>query len=139
METLADSANFTKDPEILAEYVRRALLRSISRPYVQNNVLTCVTLDPQTENMIVGSVQHAERGSFVALDPKSTQLFIASLSNALQKLTSAGFHPVLLTSPASRLYVRKLTERVAPNLVILSFAELESQIDVQSVGMVKIN
>ena len=138
METLADSAAFTKDPEILAEYVRRALSRSISRQYVQNNVLTCVTLDPQTENLIVGSVQHSDRGSFVALDPKSTQLFIASLSGALQKLTSAGFHPVLLTSPASRLYVRKLTERVAPNLVILSFAELESQIDVQSVGMVKI-
>ena len=138
LETLADSATFTKDPEILAEYVRRALSRSISRQYVQNNVITCVTLDPQTENMIVGSVQHSDRGSYVALDPKSTQLFIASLSGALQKLTSAGFHPVLLTSPASRLYVRKLTERVAPNLVILSFAELESQIDVQSVGMVKI-
>ena len=138
METLADSAAFTKDPEILAEYVRRALSRSITRQYVQNNVLTCITLDPQTENLIVGSVQHSDRGSFVTLDPKSTQLFIASLSNALQKLTSAGFHPVLLTSPASRLYVRKLTERVAPNLVILSFAELESQIDVQSVGMVKI-
>ena len=138
METLADSAAFTKDPEILGEYVRRALSRNISRQYVQNNVMTCITLEPQTENLIVGSVQHSDRGSFVTLDPNSLQLFIASLSNELQKLTSAGFHPVLLTSPASRLYVRKLTERIAPNLVILSFAELESTIDVQSVGMVKI-
>jgi flagellar biosynthesis protein FlhA len=138
METLADSAGFTKDPEILSEYVRRALSRNISRQYIQNNVLTCITLEPQTENQIVSSVQQSDRGSYVTLDPNSMQLFIASLSNELQKLTSSGFHPVLLTSPASRLYVRKLTERIAPNLVVLSFAELESQIDVQSVGMVKI-
>ncbi|HWR28929.1 MAG TPA: flagellar biosynthesis protein FlhA [Negativicutes bacterium] len=138
METLADSATFTKDPEVLGEYVRRALSRTISRQYLQNNTLTCLTLDPQTENQIVSSVQHSDRGSFVTLDPNSMQLFIASLSTELQKLTSAGFQPVLLTSPASRLYVRKLTERIAPNLVILSFAELENQIEVQSLGMVKI-
>jgi flagellar biosynthesis protein FlhA len=138
METLADTAAFTKDPEVLAEYVRRTLSRNISRQYIQNNTLTCITLDPQTENMIVSSVQHSDRGSFVNLDPGSMQQFIGSLSTEIQKLTTAGFHPVLLTSPASRLYVRKLTERIAPNLVILSFAELENQIEVQSVGMVKI-
>lgn len=137
LETLADSASFTKDPEILAEYVRRSLSRNITRQYIQNNVLTCLTLDPQTENQIVSSVQHSDRGSFVSLDPVTTQQFINSLAKELQKLTSAGYHPILLTSPASRLYVRKLTERLAPNLVILSFAELENQIEVQSLGMVK--
>ena len=138
METLADTATFTKDPEVLAEYVRRTLSRNISRQYIQNNTLTCITLDPQTENQIVSGVQHSDRGSFVNLDPGSMQQFINSLSSEIQKLTATGFHPVLLTSPASRLYVRKLTERIAPNLVILSFAELENQIEVQSVGMVKI-
>ncbi len=138
METLADSATFTKDPEILAEYVRRALSRNITRQYIQNNTITCLTLDPQTENQIVASVQHSDRGSFVSLDPGSMQQLIASLSKELQKLTSAGYHPILLTSPASRLYVRKITERIAPNLVILSFAELENQIEIQSLGMVKI-
>ena len=137
LETLADSATFTKDPEILAEYVRRALARNITRQYIQNNMLTCLTLDPQTENQIVSSVQHTDRGSFVSLDPVTTQQFINSLAKELQKLTSAGYHPILLTSPASRLYVRKLTERLAPNLVILSFAELENQIEIQSLGMVK--
>ena len=134
METLADTATFTKDPEVLAEYVRRTLSRNISRQYIQNNTLTCITLDPQTENQIVSGVQHSDRGSFVNLDPGSMQQFINSLSSEIQKLTATGFHPVLLTSPASRLYVRKLTERIAPNLVILSFAELENQIEVQSVG-----
>lgn len=138
METLADSASFTKDPEILAEYVRRAMARQISRQYVQNNVLTCITLDPQAENSVVSSVQQTERGSYVNLDPASMQRLIASLSTELQKLTSAGFQPVLLTSPASRLYVRKITERIAPNLIILSFGELETQVEIQPVGMVKI-
>ena len=138
LETLADSATFTKDPDVLAEYVRRALSRSITRQYIQNNMLTCLTLEPQAENQIVSSVQHTERGSFVNMDPGLLQQFIASLSKELQKLTSAGYHPILLTSPASRLYVRKLTERIAPNLVVLSFAELENNIEVQSLGMVKI-
>ena len=66
------------------------------------------------------------------------QQFINSLSKEVQKLSSAGYHPILLTSPASRLFVRKLTERIAPNLVILSFAELENQVEVQSLGMVKV-
>ena len=66
------------------------------------------------------------------------QQFINSLSKEVQKLSSAGYHPILLTSPASRLYVRKLTERIAPNLVILSFAELENQVEIQSLGMVKV-
>ena len=138
LETLADSATFTKDPDVLAEYVRRALSRSITRQYIQNNMLTCLTLEPQAENQIASSVQHTERGSFVNMDPGLLQQFIASLSKELQKLTSAGYHPILLTSPASRLYVRKLTERIAPNLVVLSFAELENHIEVQSLGMVKI-
>ena len=138
LETLADSATFTKDPDVLAEYVRRALSRSITRQYIQNNMLTCLTLEPQAENQIVSSVQHTERGSFVNMDPGLLQQFIASLSKELQKLTSAGYHPILLTSPASRLYVRKLTERIAPNLIVLSFAELENHIEVQSLGMVKI-
>ena len=128
METLADTATFTKDPEVLAEYVRRTLSRNISRQYIQNNTLTCITLDPQTENQIVSGVQHSDRGSFVNLDPGSMQQFINSLSSEIQKLTATGFHPVLLTSPASRLYVRKLTERIAPNLVILSFAELKTRL-----------
>jgi len=138
METLADSATFTKDPEILTEYVRRALARQISKQYVINNSLTCLTLDPQLENLIVSSVQHSDRGSYVTLEPAVMQKVIASLSEELPKLTSLGYQPSLLTSPASRLYVRKLTERIAPNLAVLSYGELDSNIEVQALGMVKL-
>lgn len=138
METLADYAPITKDTEVLAEYVRHALARQISRQYIYNNVLACLTVDPQLENTINGAVQRTEQGSYVGLDPQTIQAIVTSLSNELPKLTGIGYQPVVLTSPAVRLYFRKVTERVAPNLIVLSYAELDPKIEVQAFGMVKI-
>ena len=137
-ETLADYAPATKDTEVLAEYVRHALARQISRQFIYNNVLACLTVDPQLENLINGAVQRTEQGSYVALDPSTVQAIVNSLSNELPKLTNLGYQPVVLASPATRLYFRKVTERVAPNLVVLSYAELDPKIEVQAVGMVRI-
>ncbi|MEG6585898.1 flagellar biosynthesis protein FlhA [Dendrosporobacter sp. 1207_IL3150] len=138
LETLADYATLTKDPEILGEYVRHALSRQISRQYVQNNILTCITIEPQLENTISASVQRTEHGSYVALEPAVMQNMINSLNSEIPKLTNLGYQPVVLTSPAVRLYFRKLTERAAPSLVVLSYAELESKAEVQALGMVRI-
>lgn len=138
LETLADYAQMTKDTEILTEYVRHALARQISRQYAQNDSLTCLTVDPHLENMIVSAVQRTEHGSYVALDPQNIQAIINSLTGELPKLTSMGYLPVVLTSPAVRLYFRKITERVAPNLVVLSYADVESKVEVQALGMVKL-
>ena len=137
-ETLADYASLTKDTEILTEYVRHALARQISRQFVNNNILTCLTVDSQLENIIVNSVQRTEQGSYVALDPQMVQAVINSLTNELPKLTNMGYQPLVLTSPGARLYFRKLTERVAPNLAVLSYAELDAKIEVQALGMVKL-
>lgn len=138
LETLADYAPLTKDTEILTEYVRHGLARQITRLHAQNNILTCLTVDPQLENTITSAVQRTEQGSYVALDPHTMQTIITSLTNELPKLTSLGFQPVVLTNPGARLYFRKLTERVAPNLTVLSYAELESKIEVQALGVVKL-
>ncbi|QDR80508.1 flagellar biosynthesis protein FlhA [Sporomusa termitida] len=137
-ETLADYAQLSKDTEMLTEYVRHGLARQISKQYVNNNVLTCLTVDPQLENMIINSVQRTEQGSYVALEPQTTQALITALTNELPKLTNMGYQPVVLTSPGARLYLRKLTERVAPNLTILSYAELNAKIEVQALGMVRL-
>lgn len=138
METLADYSPVTKDTEVLAEYVRHAMARQISRQYVFNNVLACLTIDPQLENAISSAVQRTEHGSYVALDPPTMQGMIASLTNELPKLTNLGYQPIVLASPATRLYFRKVTERVAPNLIVLSYAELDPKIEVQALGMVKV-
>lgn len=139
LETLADYAQLTKDTEVLTEYVRHGLARQISRQYAQNNILTCITVDPNLENAIQSAVQRTEGGSFVALEPHIIQQIVNSLSKELPKLTGLGYQPIVLTSPAVRVYFYKLLERSAPNLIVLSYAELESKIEVQSLGMVKYN
>lgn len=136
LETLADYAPLTKDSELLTEYVRHALARQISRQYAPGDSLTCLTLDPQLENAIHGAIQRTESGSYVALDPQTIQRIIDSLSRELPKLTNLGYQPAVLASPAVRMAFRKITERVAPNLIVLSYADLESKVEVQAVGMV---
>jgi len=138
LETLADYASVTKDQEILTEYVRQGLVRQISHQYATNNTLSCITVDPQLENKIMSAVQRTEHGSYVAFDPSAMQKLINNLNTELAKLTNLGYQPIVLVSPAVRLYFRKLTERIVPNLVVLSYAEVEPKIEVQALGMVKL-
>ncbi|MBU2701995.1 flagellar biosynthesis protein FlhA [Sporomusaceae bacterium BoRhaA] len=138
LETLADYAALTKDTEVLTEYVRHALARNICNSFVVNNTLTCITVDPTLENTISGAVQRSEQGSFVALDPNKMKELINSLTVEISKMTDLGYQPIVLTSPAVRLYFRKVTERAAPSLIVLSYAEIEPRVEIQALGMVKI-
>ncbi len=138
LEVLADYARATKDTEILTEYVRHAMARQITQQNVQQNVLPCITLDPSLENRIAGGVQRTDHGSYVSMDPDSMQRLIQSLSHELEKLTNMGYQPIVLTSPAVRLYFRKLVERSVPGLIVLSHAEIEQTVEIQILGVVKI-
>ena len=138
LEVLADYGRATKDTEILTEYVRHAMARQITQQNVQNNVLPCITLDPALENRIAGGVQRTDHGSYVSLDPDSMQRLINSLNGELGKLTNMGYQPIVLTSPAVRLYFRKLVERSVPGLIVLSHAEIEQSVEIQILGVVKI-
>lgn len=138
LEVLADYARATKDTEVLTEYVRHAMARQITQQNVQNNILPCVTLDPALENRIAGGVQRTDRGSYVSMDPDSLQRMITSLNTELAKLTNMGYQPIVLTSPAVRLYFRKLVERSVPGLTVLSHAEVEQSVEIQILGVVKI-
>ena len=138
LEVLADYARATKDTEILTEYVRHAMARQITLQNVQNNILSCVTLDPSLENRIAGGVQRTDHGSYVSLDPDSMQRLISALNTELSKLTNMGYQPIVLTSPAVRLYFRKLVERSVPGITVLSHAEIEQSVEIQILGVVKI-
>lgn len=137
-EVLADYARATKDTEILTEYVRHAMARQITQQNIQNNVLPCITLDPGLENRIAGAVQRTDRGSYVNLDPETMQKLLRSLQAELPKLTNMGYQPIVLTSPAVRLYFRKLTERSIQGVIVLSHAEIEQSVEIQILGVVKI-
>lgn len=138
LETLADYAQVTRDPDMLTEYVRQSLKRSISQKYFANGENKVITLDPQLEQEIMESVQHSEQGSFIALDPDKTQMIFNSLNTQLSKLTSLGIQPIILTSPVVRIYFKKLVEQVAPDLVVISYNEIDPSSEIQSIGMVGI-
>ncbi len=138
MEVLSDYSRVTKDTEILTEYVRHAMARQITQQVVQGNTLPCVTLDPALENRIAGGIQRTDHGSFVSLDPDSMKKLLSSLQNELEKLNNMGYSPVVLTSPAVRLYFRKLVIRSVPELVVVSHAEIDSSVEIQILGVVRL-
>jgi len=139
LETMADYAPMTQDTDILTEYVRHALSRSISAAHIQNDgTLPVITIDRKVEETIQTAIQHRERGSYLALDPKTAQKILDSLGALLTSFTG-GQQPVLLVLPQIRPHVRRLTERYFPNLAVLSHNEITSQIRIQSIGTVTIN
>jgi flagellar biosynthesis protein FlhA len=106
LEALADYAPLTKDTEMLTEYVRHRLARQISSQYTQNNVLTCLTVDPQLESKVTAAVQRTELGSYVALEPNLVNSIISCLNDQLVKLIEQGYQPLILSSPAAPIYTQ---------------------------------
>ncbi len=138
-ETLADYSVTTRDTDILTEYVRQSLKRAISGKYFPANESTSVvTLDPQIEQEIMNSVKQTEQGAYLALDPERTKGIIASVGNEIQKLENLGKNPIIITSPIVRMYFKRLTEDYYKDLIVVSYNEIESNIELQSVGMVSV-
>jgi len=137
LETLADYAPATRDTDILTEYVRQSLKRAISAKYFPSHETTSVvTLDPKVEQEIMASVKQTENGAFLNLDPGRSRSIIDSVGKEIQKLESLGKSPIIITSPIVRMYFKRLTEDYYKDLVVVSYNEVESNVELQSVGMV---
>ena len=136
-ETLADHAQTTRDTDVLTEYARQSLKRAISMKYFPNNETTSViTLDPKVEQEIKSSVKQTEQGAYLTLDPEKTKMIISSVETEIQKLESIGKNAIIITSPIVRMYFKKLTEDYFNDLIVVSYNEVESNVELQSVGMV---
>ena len=139
LETLADYATTTHDTDVLTEYVRQGLKRAISNKYFpQNETTSVVTLDPKVEQDIMDSIKQTEQGAYITLDPNKAQNIMNSLKGELDKLEQLGKLPIVITSPIVRMYFKKLTMDYFTDLVVLSYNEVESNVELQSVGMVTI-
>ncbi|ADQ05372.1 flagellar biosynthesis protein FlhA [Caldicellulosiruptor owensensis OL] len=138
LETLADWAPTTKDTDILTEYVRQAMARYITKKYVSGDVLEAITLSPEVEEKIMNSIQKTEQGSFLNLPPDYIQKLINNLSNILEKLVSVSAQPIVICSPIVRLYFRRLIENIFPDVVVLSYNEILSGVQIKTVGMVEV-
>jgi flagellar biosynthesis protein FlhA len=138
-EALADNAMYTKDADVLTEYVRQKLARQITLQYsTGDDHLKVITLGPKLERKIAESVQQNDQGMYVALDPSSNQVFMQNLNDQVQKMVQFGQQPIILSSPAVRMYVRQMLERTMTDLPILSYSELDPSVEIQSVGVVNL-
>ena len=137
LETLADHAGVTRDTDILTEYVRQSLKRAISMKYFPANETTqVITLDPKIEQETMGSVKQTEQGAYLTLDPERTKLIMNSLGIELKKLEDIGKNPIVVTSPIVRMYFKKLASDYYKDIIVVSYNEVESDVELQSVGMV---
>lgn len=138
-ESLADHGQYTKDTDILTEYVRQSLSRQITQQYSPSGQsLRVITLGAQLEKKIIESVQQNEQGSYVALDPVSSQQIYQRMTEQVNRLLQSGQQPIVLTSPTIRMYLRQIISRTMQDIPILSYSELEPNIEVQSVGVVNL-
>lgn len=136
-ETLADYAPTTRDTDILTEYVRQSLKRAISNKFFPSHETTnVITLDPKVEQEIMSSVKQTEQGAYLNLDPERTKRIMESVGREVQKMENLGKNPIVITSPIVRMYFKRLTEDYYKDLIVVSYNEIESNVELQSVGMV---
>lgn len=138
-ETLADQALVTKDIDVLTEYARQSQKRSISNKFLEEQNQQVLTLDPAVESMIMESVKHSEQGTYLTLDPEVISEIVAVTDKAVRKLTDMGRMPIIITSPILRIYYKRIIQEQLPEVVVISYNEIDASTELQSVGMVSLS
>jgi flagellar biosynthesis protein FlhA len=135
LETLADAARVSKDIDFLTEKVRAALARHISAEYAESGLLSVITVDPRLEALLAEAVRRGE-DAYALLDPNTVARVYTSLTRQIAVAQNAGLQPIVLCSPSVRLALKRLTERAAPQLVVLSYSEIPPGLRVESIGQI---
>lgn len=138
LETISNNSAAARDPDMMTEYVRQALHRTITRKWSEGGQIRVITLDSEVEKAIVGSISKNEHGTYLSLDPQTTQKIITQLTDCMAQVKDVVSTPVILTSPVVRIYFSKLLQQFYPKAVVLSFNELDNNVQIQAVANVKI-
>lgn len=139
LETIADYVPATKDTELITEYVRQRLSRTICQRYQSGEgKIGVISFDPQLEQTIANSIHKTERGNLLALEPNMAQKLIDKLTEVVRDSLSSGYEVVLLTSSNVRSHIRRLIESALPHVAVLSYKEISSGVKIDSLGMVKL-
>lgn len=137
LETLADMGGLTKDPDLLTEYVRQNMARTITRQYqTSDGTLPLVSLTQDWEDKLANSIQTTPQGTYLGLDPEMAQTVIQNIEGQMERFSVLNYQPILLCSPLIRPHVKKLVERFIPNLVVLSHNEVSHDVRIESLGLV---
>ena len=136
-ETLADYGKLTTDSDMLTEYTRQSLAKQITAQYAkENEMLKVVTCSGRVEKAVAEGIQQTEHGNYLSLEPAISENIIQSVAREIEQLSLKQEVPILLCSPPVRMYVKQLLERYFPDLPVLSYNELEANVEVQSIGVV---
>lgn len=139
LETLGDSARVTKNTDLLTEHVRQSLGRNICKQHQsEDGRLDVIAVDPLIEKEISEAVEYTDQGIMISLDPATTQRIMDELSGSVERAFAQGRNPVVICSANIRRPLRKILERKLPNLAVLSYNEVASEFELQSVGMVSL-
>jgi flagellar biosynthesis protein FlhA len=138
LETLADHGAVVRDVDLLTEYVRKSLYRSISRQFIPTAKARVITLDPALEQLISEKTKQTEQGAYVALSQDEIQRIYESLKVSVEKMTQLGITPIVLTSPLVRRQFKNITGQMVPDLIVLSYNELDQNVEVFSDGVISI-
>jgi len=137
LETLADYGSMTKDPDLLTEFVRQALNRTITKQHqAPDGYVYVLTVDHTAEEAILSSLQQTEQGTFIALDPKLMEAMMDSINRNLPKFLNINQQPAIICSPRTRPFLKRLIERFIPNLDVISYNEISPQVQIRSLGIV---
>ncbi len=139
LETIGDHVNVLKDTDIVTEYVRQSLKRTITHRFAEANSLRVITLDTQVEDMIVSSVKKSDQGSYLAMPPDVIQRIVSASNQEIDKIKDVIPTVIILTSPVVRIYYKKLTEQFIPNITVLSYSEIDSTAQIQAIGNISLN
>jgi flagellar biosynthesis protein FlhA len=139
LESLADWAVVTKDPDILTEYVRQSMARTITQLYRNpQGHIHAITLDAGAEAKVVEALRHSDQGSYLALDPQTAHRIVNAVAAEIEKFIKLNLQPILLCSSQIRPHLKKMLERFVPNLVVLSFNDILSNTQLESIGNVEL-
>lgn len=134
LEALGDHASAMKDIDIMVEYVRQALKRTVTRRFAEANSLRVITIDPRIEDMIVASVKKSDQGSYLSMDPDTIQKIVEKTTDEVNKIKDVIPTVIVLTSPIVRVYFKKMIDQFIPGLTVLSYSEIDGTTQIQSVG-----
>ena len=138
IESLGDHVNVLKDIDVAVEYVRQALKRTITRRFAEGNSLRVITIDPRVEDMIMASVKKSDQGSYLSMDPETINKITGKATEEIDKVKDVIPTVIILTSPIVRVYFKKLIDQFVPGITVLSYAEIDNSIQIQSIGNIVI-
>lgn len=134
LETIGDHLNQLRDIDILVEYVRQALKRTITRRFAEANSMRVITLDPRIEDLIISNIKKSDNGGYLALDPDKANNIVSLTTTEVDKIKDVVSNVIILTSPVARVYFKKLIDQFIPGIVVLSYSEIESSAQIQAIG-----